>query len=118
MISVAPLDAPDLPIGGAGRYERGWLSSAHRGKLREAWAQPRGRSRLRGQVNPWPVKVARSVGLKVALAAITVVLLLSQVGWLVVPLLLPAHMWAARRSGRAGRLIWSLLPASGLACAA
>ena len=53
-----------------------------------------------------------------ALAAITVVLLLSQVGWLVVPLLLPAHMWAARRSGRAGRLIWSLLPASGLACAA
>lgn len=55
---------------------------------------------------------------KVVLAAVTVVLLLSQIGFLLVPLLLPAHVWAARRSGPAGHVGWSLLPAAGLAAAA
>jgi hypothetical protein len=54
---------------------------------------------------------------KVVLAVVTVVLLLSQIG-LLVPLLLPAHVWAARRSGPVGRIGWSLPPAAGLATAA
>ena len=53
-----------------------------------------------------------------ALFAVTVVLLLSQVGFLVVPLLLPLHVWAARRSGTLGRVGWSFLPAAGLATSA
>ena len=35
-------------------------------------------------------------------------------GFLFVPLLLPAHVWAASRSGRVGRFGWSLLPAASL----
>lgn len=35
-------------------------------------------------------------------------------GFLLLPALIPAHVWAARRSGRFGRLGWSLLPAAGL----
>ncbi|MEA3056085.1 MAG: hypothetical protein QOD30_1517 [Actinomycetota bacterium] len=55
---------------------------------------------------------------KAALAVVTVVLLLSQIGFLLVPILLPAHVWAARRSGSLGRVGWSVLPAAGLATAA
>jgi hypothetical protein len=38
--------------------------------------------------------------------------------FIVVPLLLPAHLWAARTSNRAGRLLWTLLPSLGLASVA
>lgn len=31
-------------------------------------------------------------------------------GFLLLPLLIPVHVWAARRSGPVGRLGWSLLP--------
>lgn len=61
---------------------------------------------------------ARVAIAKVVLGVVTVVLLLSQIGFLLVPLLLPAHVWAARRSGQAGRIGWSVLPAAGLATAA
>lgn len=52
---------------------------------------------------------------KVALAAVTLVLLISQIGFIVVPLLMPAHIWAARTSSRPGRVLWTLLPSLGLA---
>jgi hypothetical protein len=56
---------------------------------------------------------------KVTLGVGTGVLLLSQGGvFIVVPLLLPAHLWAARTSNRAGRLLWTLLPSLGLASVA
>ena len=61
---------------------------------------------------------ARATIAKVVLGIVTVVLLLSQIGFLLVPLLLPAHVWAARHSGRVGQLGWSVLPAAGLATAA
>jgi hypothetical protein len=52
---------------------------------------------------------------KVALAVVTLVLLISQVGFIIVPLLMPAHIWAARTSSRLGRVLWTLLPSLGLA---
>jgi hypothetical protein len=75
---------------------------------------------------PWLRSVATKVidghasqtAAKVVLAVVTIVLLLSQIGFLLVPVLLPAHVWAARRSGRIGRVGWSFLPAVGLATAA
>lgn len=45
-------------------------------------------------------------GLKVALAGVTGLLLASQAGFLAAPLLIPLHVWAARRSGQAGALGW------------
>ena len=33
-------------------------------------------------------------------------------GFLLLPLLIPGHLWAARRSGWLGRVAWSLLPAA------
>jgi len=36
-------------------------------------------------------------------------------GFLLLPLLIPAHVWAARRSGRVGRVGWSVLPAISVA---
>jgi hypothetical protein len=51
------------------------------------------------------------VGRKAALAVVSVVLLLSMGGgFLLLPLLIPAHVWAARRSGPIGRVLWSALP--------
>ena len=48
---------------------------------------------------------------KVALAAVSLVLLASMGGgFLLVPALVPAHVWAARRSGPVGRVLWSILP--------
>ncbi len=43
---------------------------------------------------------------KVVLGMVTVLLLLSWVGFLAVPLLAPAHVWAARRSNGVGRVVW------------
>jgi hypothetical protein len=49
---------------------------------------------------------------KVALAAVSLLLAASMGGgFLLLPLLIPLHLWAARRSGRVGRVGWSLLPA-------
>ena len=45
-------------------------------------------------------------GHKAALALVTTLLLVSQVAFLAVPLLLPLHVWAAHRSGRAGAIGW------------
>lgn len=51
-----------------------------------------------------------------ALGVVTVLLMASMGGgFLLLPLLIPAHVWAARRSGRLGRAGWSLLPAASLA---
>jgi hypothetical protein len=48
---------------------------------------------------------------KVALAAVSLLLAASMGGgFLLLPLLIPLHLWAARRSGRVGRVGWSLLP--------
>lgn len=50
-----------------------------------------------------------------ALAGVTLLLMASMGGgFLLLPLLIPAHVWAARRSGRVGRFGWSLLPAVSL----
>ena len=51
-------------------------------------------------------------GAKALLLAVTLLLMASMGGgFLLLPLLIPAHVWAARRSGRVGRIVWSLLPA-------
>ena len=52
-------------------------------------------------------------GAKALLLAVTILLMASMGGGylLLLPLLIPAHVWAARRSGRVGRIVWSLLPA-------
>ena len=42
----------------------------------------------------------------VALGSATAVLLASQAGFLLVPLLIPLHVWAARHSGPAGSIGW------------
>lgn len=50
---------------------------------------------------------------KALLLAVTVLLMASMGGgFLLLPLLIPAHVWAARDSGRVGRIAWSLLPAA------
>ncbi|MFP5319420.1 MAG: hypothetical protein ACLGI2_14150 [Acidimicrobiia bacterium] len=43
---------------------------------------------------------------RVALAGLTGLLLLSWAAFLLLPLLLPLHVWAARRSTRAGAVCW------------
>ncbi len=53
------------------------------------------------------------------LAAVTLLLMASTGGgFLLLPALIPAHVWAARRSGRVGRIGWSVLPAASLAMVA
>lgn len=48
---------------------------------------------------------------KFALATITVLLMASMGGgFLLLPLLVPFHVWAARTSGPIGRVLWSILP--------
>jgi len=56
----------------------------------------------------------RVAAAKVVLAVATIVLLISQIGFVLVPLLAPAHLWAARRCTALGRWLWTLLPALGL----
>jgi hypothetical protein len=60
--------------------------------------------------------ISAVVVFKVALAAATVVLLASQAAP-VVPALAPLHLWAVRRSGRAGRILWPLAAGFGAAAA-
>lgn len=51
------------------------------------------------------------LGRKAALAALSIVLLLSMGGgFLLLPLLVPLHVWAARSSGSLGRVGWSVFP--------
>lgn len=51
-----------------------------------------------------------------ALAIATLLLMASMGGgFLLLPVLIPAHIWAARWSGRVGRVGWSLLPAASVA---
>ena len=51
------------------------------------------------------------VGRKTALALVSSLLLLSMGGgFLVLALLIPLHVWAARRSGPVGRVLWSFFP--------
>jgi len=45
---------------------------------------------------------------KVVLAMVTLVLIGSMGGQMLLPILLPAHLWAARSSGAVGRVLWSL----------
>lgn len=50
---------------------------------------------------------------KTLLAAVSLVLLASMGGgFILLPVLVPLHVWAARRSGPVGRVLWSLLPAA------
>ncbi len=54
-----------------------------------------------------------------SLAAVTLLLMASMGGgFLLLPALIPAHVWAARRSGRVGRIGWSVLPAASVAMVA
>ena len=51
------------------------------------------------------------VGRKTVLAIVSVLSLLSMGGgFLLLPLLVPFHVWAARRSGPVGRVLWSAIP--------
>ena len=53
-------------------------------------------------------------GGKLVLAVVSLLALLSMGGgFLLLPLLAPLHVWAARRSGPAGRLLWSVFPVAG-----
>jgi hypothetical protein len=60
-------------------------------------------------MQPVRATVARAI-----LAVVTLVLLISQIGFALVPLLAPAHIWAARRSSIVGRWLWTLVPALGV----
>ena len=51
------------------------------------------------------------IGRKAALGVVSILLLLSMGGgFLLLPALVPLHVWAARRSGSVGRLVWSAVP--------
>lgn len=48
---------------------------------------------------------------KIALAVVTLLLMASMGGgFLLLPLLVPFHLWAARTSGPIGTVLWSFLP--------
>jgi hypothetical protein len=55
---------------------------------------------------------------KAVVAGVSLILLASMGGGFVaLPLLVPPHIWAARRSGATGRVLWSLLPvATAIVC--
>ena len=62
------------------------------------------------------VLVARRAVLKAGLAGVSLLLVASMGGgFLALPLLVPLHVWAARRSGPVGRVLWSLLPVTAAA---
>jgi hypothetical protein len=53
----------------------------------------------------------RNVAAKVLLAGVSLLLLASMGGgFLLLPALVPLHLWAARDSGTVGRVLWCLLP--------
>ena len=55
---------------------------------------------------------------KTALAVVSVLLMLSMGGgFLLLPILIPLHIWAALRSGSAGRVLWSFLPVAAVGMA-
>lgn len=55
--------------------------------------------------------VARTAVMKAGLAGVSLLLVASMGGgFLALPILVPLHVWAARRSGLVGRVLWSLLP--------
>ena len=59
------------------------------------------------------------IGRKLVLAVVSLLALLSMGGgFLVLPLLIPLHVWAARRSGPVGRVLWSIFPVAGTVMAA
>ncbi len=59
-------------------------------------------------IEPWTDRYQEP--LKVVLLAVSLLFAISQAGVLVLPLLMPAYLWAARRSGPFGRAAWSLFP--------
>lgn len=60
------------------------------------------------------VLVSRTAVMKACLAGVSLLLVASMGGgFLALPLLVPLHVWAARRSGPVGRVLWSLLPVTG-----
>lgn len=54
---------------------------------------------------------------KVLLSVVTVLLLVSWGASFAVPLLAPAHVWAARRSNRLGRALWGTFAGLGAGAA-
>lgn len=52
--------------------------------------------------------VGRRRTIKVVLATASLVLIISMGGQFLLPILLPGHLWAARRAGSVGRILWSL----------
>ena len=62
------------------------------------------------------VLVSRTAVMKACLAGVSLLLVASMGGgFLALPLLVPLHLWAARRSGPVGRMLWSLLPVTAAA---
>ncbi len=60
--------------------------------------------------------MTRTAVLKSGLAVVSLLLVASLGGgFLALPLLVPLHVWAARRSGTPGRVLWSLLPVTAAA---
>ena len=60
--------------------------------------------------------VARTAVMKACLAGVSLLLVASMGGgFLALPLLVPLHVWAARRSEPVGRVLWSLLPVTAAA---
>ena len=54
-------------------------------------------------------------GWKIVLALVSVLSMLSMGGgFLLLPLLIPFHVWAARRSGPVGQVLWSMLPVAAI----
>ncbi len=55
--------------------------------------------------------MTRQTVVKAVVAGVSLILLASMGGGFVaLPLLVPLHIWAARRSGPTGRVLWILLP--------
>ena len=60
--------------------------------------------------------MTRTAVLKSGLAVVSLLLVASMGGgFLALPLLVPLHVWAARRSGAPGRVLWSMLPVTAAA---
>jgi hypothetical protein len=51
---------------------------------------------------------AAVTGIKIALAVLTLLLMVSFGGQVLIPILTPLHVWAANRSGPIGRVLWAV----------